>query len=282
MQKRALVALALLASLTACQKKAEGQTVAVVNDQEITASELNAELANANIPEGADKKAVTNRVLQGLIERRLLAEQAKADGIDKSPEYIARQRRMNEELLIGMLASRSMDTSKLPTDAEIAAFQAKQPQAFAQREVWKLDQLQYDTPQDKAITDRIVATKTLAELAAVLSAARIPFQRASNQLVTSAIPAELYPQLAGLDPGEPFIVPAGGKSVASAIASREPQPLTGPQARTEAVNAIRRQASTTALQQRLKDLKASAKIEYKEGFAPPPGAGGTPPAAAKK
>lgn len=281
MQKRALVALALLASLTACQKKAEGQTVAVVNDEEITASELNAELANANIPEGADKKVVTNRVLQGLIERRLLAEQAKQDGIDKSPEFLARQRRMNEELLIGMLASRSMDTSKLPTDAEIAAFQAKQPQAFAQREVWKLDQLQYDTPKDKAITDRIVATKTLAELAAVLSEARIPFQRASNQLVTSAIPAELFPQLSRLQAGEPFIVPAGGKSVASSIASREPQPLTGPQARTEAVNAIRRQSSTGALQQRLKDLKASAKIEYKEGFGPPPGAA-TPAVPAKK
>jgi EpsD family peptidyl-prolyl cis-trans isomerase len=278
MQKRSLVALALLATLTACQKKAEGQTVAVVNNEEITASELNAELANANIPDSADKKAITNRVLQGLVERRLLAEQARKDGIDKSPDFIARQRRMNEELLIGMLASRSMDTSKLPTDAEIAAFQAKQPQAFANREVWKLEQLQYDTPQDKAISDRIVATKTLTELAAVLSAARIPFQRASNQLVTSAIPAELYPQLARLQSGEPFIVPAGAKSVASSIVSREPAPLSGPQARTEAVNAMRRLNSTTALQQRLKDLKASAKIEYKEGFAPPPGAATSVPA----
>ena len=278
MQKRSLVALALLATLTACQKKAEGQTVAVVNNEEITASELNAELANANIPDSADKKAITNRVLQGLVERRLLAEQARKDGIDKSPDFIARQRRMNEELLIGMLASRSMDTSKLPTDAEIAAFQAKQPQAFANREVWKLEQLQYDTPQDKAISDRIVATKTLTELAGVLSAARIPFQRASNQLVTSAIPAELYPQLARLQGGEPFIVPAGGKSVASSIISREPAPLSGPQARTEAVNAMRRLNSTTALQQRLKDLKSSAKIEYKEGFAPPPGAATPVPA----
>jgi peptidyl-prolyl cis-trans isomerase C len=198
MHKRTLVALLLLATCTACQKKAEGQTVAVVNDEEITTSELNAELANANIPTMRDKKAITNRILQGLIDRRLLAEQARKDGIDRSPDFIARQRRVNEELLIGMLASRSLDTSKLPTDAEIAAFQAKQPQAFANREIWKLEQLQYDTPRDKAITDRIVATKSLDQLIAVLTAARIPFQRANNQLVTSAIPAELYPQLARL------------------------------------------------------------------------------------
>jgi EpsD family peptidyl-prolyl cis-trans isomerase len=269
MHKRTLVALLLLATSTACQKKAEGQTVAVVNDEEITTSELNAELANANIPEGADKKAITNRILQGLIDRRLLAEQARKDGIDRSPDFIARQRRVNEELLIGMLANRSLDTSKLPTDAEIAAFQAKQPQAFANREIWKLEQVQYDTPRDKAITDRIVATKSLDQLIAVLTAARIPFQRANNQLVTSALPAELYPQLARLSSGEPFIVPAGNKSVASAIASREPAPLSGPAARTEAVNAMRRQNSTTALQQRLKELQASAKIEYTEGYARP-------------
>ena len=268
MHKRTLVALGLLAICSACQKKAEGQTVALVNDEEITASELNAELAGANIPDTADKKAVTNRVLQGLIDRRLLAEEARKDGIDRSPEYIARERRLREELLIGMLASRSLDTSKLPTDPEIAAFQAKQPQAFANREIWKLEQLQYDTPQDKAVLDRILQTKSLEQLAAVLTASRIPFQRANNQLITSAIPAELYPQLSRLAPGEPFIVPAGNKSVASVIASREAAPLAPAAARTEAVNAMRRQNSTTLLQQRLKDLRSSAKIEYKDGFAP--------------
>jgi EpsD family peptidyl-prolyl cis-trans isomerase len=269
MHKRTLVALGLLAICSACQKKAEGQTVALVNDEEITASELNAELANANVGNNVDKKLVTSRVLQGLIDRRLLAEQARKDGIDRSPEFIARQRRMNEELLIGMLASRSLDTSKLPTDAEIAAFQAKQPQAFANREIWKLEQLQYDTPNNPAVSNKILQTRSLDQLVAVLTEARIPFQRASNQLITSAIPSELYPQLAKLAPGEPFIVPAGNKSVASVIASREPAPLAAPAARTEAVNAMRRLNSTTLLQQRLKDLRSSAKIEYKEGFTPP-------------
>jgi EpsD family peptidyl-prolyl cis-trans isomerase len=269
MHKQTFAAFLLLATCTACQKKAEGQTVALVNNEEITSSELNAELAIANVPDNADKKAVTNRILQGLVDRRLLAEQARKDGIDKSPDFIARQRRMNEELLIGMLANRSMDTSKLPSEAEIAAFQAKQPQAFANRELWRLQQIQYDTPRDKAVQDRIIATKTLDQLAAVLTAARVPFQRATNQINTSSIPGELYPQLARLAPGEPFIVPAGTKSVASAIVGREPVPLTGPNARTEAVNAMRRLNSTNALQQRLKELRSSAKIEYKEGFEAP-------------
>ena len=43
------VSIALMASVSACDKKAEGQTVAIVNGEEITAAELNAEITNANI-----------------------------------------------------------------------------------------------------------------------------------------------------------------------------------------------------------------------------------------
>lgn len=268
MRKKMILALGVLTICSACQKKAEGQTVALVNEEEITASELNAELTASNAPAEADKKEVTNRTLQGLIDRRLLADQARKEGIDRSPEFIARQRRMSDELLIGMLASRQLDTSKVPTEAEIAAMQAKQPQFFAQREVWRLQQLQYDTPRDPAVQKRILDTNSLDELAAVLTAARVPFRRTNNQLVTSQIPTEMYPQLAALRPGEPFIVPAGNRSVASVIASRQPVPLTGPGARTEAANMIRRENSTRMLEQRLKDLRAAATIEYKEGFGP--------------
>ena len=103
-----------MASASACAKKAEGQTVAIVNGEEITAAELNAELANAKIGEGADKAEARSRVLQAMIDRRLLAQQAKADGIDKTPEFLNRQRRATEDLLISMLASRQIDTAKLP------------------------------------------------------------------------------------------------------------------------------------------------------------------------
>lgn len=269
MYKQVIVGLSLIMSCSACDKKAEGQTLAVVNGEEITASELNGELSNTNLPVGADKKQATSRVLQTLIDRRLLAEQARKDGVDRSPEFITRERRMSEDLLIGMMANRQIDTGKLPTDAEIAALQNKFPYAFEKREIWKLEQLQYPTPTDPAVNNRILQTKNLEQLASALTASRIPFQRGNNQLVTSVIPAEMYPRLVALAPGEPFIVPNGGRSVASAIVSREPSPLVGAAARTEAVNVIRRQNGTQLLQQRLKDLRQNAKIEYKEGFAPP-------------
>ena len=152
------IGIALMAS--ACTKKAEGQTVAIVNGEEITAAELNAELANAKIPEGADKDQARSRVLQAMIDRRLLAQQAKTDGIDKSPEFLNRQRRATEDLLINMFASRQIDTAKLPANSEIEKFQATRPWIFSQREQWNLDQLRFQMPTDAATRAKLEKAKT--------------------------------------------------------------------------------------------------------------------------
>ena len=113
----AAVAVSVLAS--SCQRKAEGQTVAVVNGEEVTAPDLNFALQLAKVPEGADKTKARNAVLDQLVDRRLLAEQAKKEGIDKSPEYLNRLRRGEEDLLISMLVDRRLNTTQLPSDREI-------------------------------------------------------------------------------------------------------------------------------------------------------------------
>jgi peptidyl-prolyl cis-trans isomerase C len=264
------VSIALMASVSACGKKAEGQTVAIVNGEEITAAELNAEITNAKIPEGTDKTEARSRVLQAMIDRRLLAQQAKSDGIDRSPEFLNRQRRATDDLLISMLASRQIDTAKLPSDSEIQQFQATHPWIFAQREQWNLDQLRFQMPTDAATRSKLEQAKTLEAVAQVLTDAGIAFTRQKNKLDTAVIPQNLYGQLASASQGsEPFVIPVGNQAVASVILSREPAPLTGAEARPIAVAAMRREQATTLMQNRLKSVRDAAKIEYKEGYAPP-------------
>ena len=262
------VGIALMAS--ACTKKAEGQTVAIVNGEEITAAELNAELANAKIPEGADKDQARIRVLQAMIDRRLLAQQAKTDGIDKSPEFLNRQRRATEDLLINMFASRQIDAAKLPANSEIEKFQATRPWIFSQREQWNLDQLRFQMPADAATRTKLDKAKTMEEVVKVLTDANIAFTRQKNKLDTAVIPQNLYGQLAAAArASEPFIIPIGNQAVASTIVSREPAPITGEQARPIAVAAMRREQASQLMQNRLKSIRDAAKIEYKEGYAPP-------------
>lgn len=278
MRSKIVLAIGLSLVASACNKKAEGQTVAVVNGEEITTAELNAEIANAKLPQGVDKEQARARILQSMVDRRLLAQQAKKDGLDKSPDFLNRERRMTEELLINMLASRQIDTAQLPSNNEVEKYQASHPWIFAKREMWNLDQLRFAMPADPATRTKLAQAHSLEAVAQVLSDAKVNFSRQKNRLDTAVIPQNIYGQLATAPAGEPFIIPVGNQAVASVIISREAAPLSGPQARPIAVAAMRREQGTKLMQDRLKAVRDAAKIEYKEGYAPKPAAAGAQPA----
>ena len=257
--------------LSGCTRKAGGETVAVVNGEEITVPDLNFALNLAKVPEGADQAAARTQLLQQLIDRRLLVEQASKEGIDKTPEYLNRQRRADEDLLISMLAARRLNTTQLPSNRDVEAYIAGHPGMFANREKWSLDQAVYATPTDKAVTAEIADTHNLADLIAVLQKHNIGFKRQNNQLDTAIVPADLYGRVSGLPAGEPFVLPIGNNSVASVITAREPHPLTGDDAKPAAVAMMRKDETAKSMQGLLKSLRSSAKIDYQPGYAPKKG-----------
>lgn len=265
----AIIAASLIV-LTACDKQAEGQTVAIVNGEEITLSELNFELGLANAPAGADKAAVRAQVLQQMIDRRLLADQAKKEGVETTPEYVSRKRRSEDDLLISMLSAQRYKTVAPPSARDTDAYIASHPAMFANRQLWDLDQIQYQPPSDPAIQAEINKTRDFAGLLAVLQKNNITVARQKNRLDTAVVPAELFQKISALPAGEPFIVRVGDRAIASAIVGREPKPLVGDQARPIAAEVMRKEQSTKDMANRVSSLRKEAKIEYQKGFAPPP------------
>ena len=268
MRQRIIVTALVALAVTSCQKKATGQTVAVVNGEEITASELNSELANAKAPTGGDTKQVRNAALQSLINRKLLVQQAKADGIDKSPDYLTQLRRGTDDLLINMLLSRKLSTAQVPTRDQINQFEAGHPGAFANREVWTLSQLLYPLQKDPALSAKLSAAKSLDEVAQVLTSAGVQFTRAERKLDTGILPDGVYKQIEKLPPNEPFIANGADKAVASVITAKTPNPTPPDQARQIALSLMKRDQATKAIEDRVKSLRTTAKIEYQPGFGP--------------
>jgi EpsD family peptidyl-prolyl cis-trans isomerase len=267
MHQRIVVTAVIALALASCQKKASGQTVAVVNNEEITAGDLNAELAN-NANAGGDTKEARNAALQNLINRKLLVQQAKSDGIDKSPEYLNRLRRATDDLMINMLLSRRINTSQLPSPDQIRSYEAAHPQMFANREIWTLSQIIYPLPKDPAVTAKLSAAKTLDEVAQILTSSGIQFNRGTRKIDTSVFNNTVFAQVGHVAPGEPFIAPGPDKAVASVITERQPNPTPPEQASTIAVNLMRREQVEKLVQDRVKSLRATAKIEYQPGFGP--------------
>jgi peptidyl-prolyl cis-trans isomerase C len=276
----ALVGLSALALvLGGCGHKASGQAVAVVNGEEISSSELNDEISAANLPPDVDKKAITSQLLQNIVDRHILVQKAEADGLDKSPEFIGKLRRLREQLLLQMLSDRQSGSAKLPDQAAIDQFIAGNPQMFANRSVWTLDQLQFDAPKDQGVIAKLKDTHSLDQIAAVLTAANVPYVKAQPKVDTGNLPAQLVAKINALPPTEPFIMPAGGKVFASVITSRQPAPaVSADEQRKIALQLVRRQNANEAMAAQLKTLKTTAKIEYQPGYAPAPAKPGAKPA----
>jgi len=274
------VATAMLLPLVgACQKKAEGQVVAVVNGQEITQQELNAELGNAQIPAGADKKTVMAQLLQRVIDRKLLVSKAKADGLDQSPSYLAQVSRAQDGILIGLLAEKDGKTVPVPDAAAAAKFVAENPTLFQQRKRYALDQIAFPLKNDPALAQKLQAAQTMPEVEAALNSSNVKFNRGSSTLDSAALPPDAAQKIAALKPGEPFLVPQNGQMIASVIKSTEAQPVPEQQATAIATQILRRNGVENAMKKNLEAERGKAKIEYQAGFEPPAGKGASAPAA---
>lgn len=266
----AVGALIACSALAGCAKTPEGQVVAVVNGEEITLQELNAEISGLNVPDTADKQDVRRRVLQQLVSRRLIVQAAKEDGLDQDPEFIVQQRRMTEQLLVSLYGKKAMETVGVPDKGAIDKYIAGNPKRFGDRVLYRLDQIRFAVPSDRGIFDALKDAHSMDAVAALLSERNIKFERGAAGMDSATVPPANLAQITALPPGEPFVVPSpdGKTAIVSVITGSEPRPLSSEDARPIAVQALRTQSLEKIGDQRVEELKAKAKIEYQDGYAP--------------
>lgn len=268
--------------LSACDKKAPaGQVVATVDGTEVTMQEVNAELAGANIPEGADKKNAQRAVLQRVLDRKLIAKEAEERGLNKTSEYIGQKIRMDETLLAQQYVKQQAASMAQPTAADIAKFMADNPNIFARREQLLVDQIRFQTPANPGVLRTLEPLKTQDAVAAQLAKLNIKSERTRSVVDTAVLPAPVVSKINALPAGEPFVLPARGILTINVIVGRRPAPIPQAQARQIAANGWREKQFSTMIQDKVKQLRSAAKITYQPGFDPPAqkGARGAKPAA---
>lgn len=259
-----------LASLTlaGCGKEATGQVAAVVNGEEITLQEINAELGNTPIPDGVDKKVVQQAALQKIVERRLLAQAAREDGLDKTPDYLLRERQLRDALLVQLMGQRAERALKVPDQQEIDKFIDDNPLMFAERKILTIDRIQFALPEKVDQLKALENDHSMDAVAARLQQMGIQFRRDTPQVDAASLGQQRMAQIRALPAGEPFVVPENGVVTVGVIVGERPEPVSASDARPLAVQALRKQKLTETVQQRLKQSRTAAEIEYQAGFAP--------------
>jgi EpsD family peptidyl-prolyl cis-trans isomerase len=268
--------------LAGCHKEPKGQVVAIVNGDEISMQELNAELQGVRIPDSVDRNVLRKEVLERVIDRKLIVQKAKDQGVDKTPEYVSQKRRIDENLLVNMLGDKIAQTVPMPDDREVQQYIIDNPSQFAQRERLLLDQLQFQPPKDIKKLMLLKDAHTLDAVAAGLQSMGLTFARGKGVIDTGQLDPQLMQKINQLPPGEPFVLPSNGSLVASVIVSREPVTTPTDVTRAVAQQAVRRAALLRESKAQIARARANAEVQYQAGFAPDakPAKGAAP--AAKK
>lgn len=254
--------------LAGCEKKPEGQVAAVVNGDEITLKEINAELGGANIPPGADTKEIQRSALQRIVERRLLAQSASEDGLDTSPEYLIRSRQINDALLVQLLGQRAEKSFQVPDQKTIDKFMADNPSMFGGRKMYVVDRIQFALPSDMKQLKILESAHSMAEVADKLNSLGIRFERGAAKMDSAQLGQQRLDQILALPDGEPFVIPENGMVTVAVITGESPIVGNPTEMAQIATQALRRQALAKSLEDRLKQARAKGEIKYQPDFAP--------------
>ena len=268
--KATLLGGALIAALlvTGCQKTPKGQVVAIVNGDEISQAELNAELQGVQIPDSADRDKLRRQVLQRLVDRKLIVQKAREQGLDKTPEYVAQQRRLEENLLVSMLGQKIAATVPLPDDRDITQYIADNPTQFSGRERLLLDQIQFQAPKDVKRLLTLKDAHSLDDIAAGVQKLGLSFSRGKGVIDTGRLDPKLVSVINKLPPGEPFVLPSNGQYVASVIVGRDSTPTPAPASRQAAAEMVRRNELIAESKAQVARARSTAEIQYQPGFEP--------------
>lgn len=277
--------LATVASLglAACgkdEKGPEGQVVATVDGKDVTIHEVNAEIAGMG-PQAqtAPRKLVEAVALSRVIERKMLANEARGKKLDQSPNFVLTKARADENLLVQALQADV--AGKVPQTPREAAqkFISDNPVMFADRRIMTLDQIQFlRTPAQANLP--LKDAQTMQEVEKILIENNVDYRRAPQQIDTLVLDPRLSQEFIKMNRGpggEPFLYtdqPAGAPApvvYVNVVSKMDTQPFIGEKAITYAQQVIQRQEIGKRLQAELTRLREAnkAKITYAKGYDTP-------------
>lgn len=256
--------------LSACGQNNEAkstaptQVVAQVNNSEISVHQLNQLLAQAkDIP--AERLAeAQRRMLQTLIDQELLMAKALEEKLDRSPEVLLALEAARREVLSRAYLEAIANKVEKPSDQEISNYYDLNPNLFALRNVFEYRELllPLQTPDFAAVAEKLKASKTLDQAAALLTGMSVKFTTNKGVRAAEQTPADLLTKLSYAKPGEILAVENNlGLSMVE-ITKIDKASIDLETAKPIITNLLINQRRNQAMNSAVGDLRKAAKITY--------------------
>ena len=270
-----LIALtAFTALLSGCEKPAtavKGETVATVAGDKISETELNLAVSRLGELDETQTAEAKSRLLQALIDQRLVAQAAEKAGLDKDPAVAIAMEQASRQVLAEAYAERSFKDVAEPTEAEIAAYYEQHPELFSQRRIYRIQELelQLEPSRMAEVEAKLKSAHSMGDFVNWLKEQDIEGKSAVAVKPAEQIPAPLLARLSQMKDGQVTILPGRpGHVLIQQLQESQLQPVTLEQAKSAIERAMLTQKRKDLMEADLKKLREAAKIDYASGYAP--------------
>lgn len=283
-----LLVLALAAALTSgCEQPAgleKSPVAAKVGGDSITETELNVAVTQLGNLNEAQQAEARSKLLQLLIDQRLVVEAARKSGLDKEPGVAVAMAQAGRQVLAEAYAERLAKDAAKPSDSEIATYYEQHPELFSQRRIYRIQELELrvEPAQLPEVEARLRESHSMGDFVNWVKSQGIEGKTAVAVRPAEQIPAPLLAQLSQMRDGQVAAQPSRpGYVVIQQLVESQLQPVTLEQARQAIERALATQKRKELMEAEVKKLREAAKIEYASGYAPAAEQTGAAPAADK-
>lgn len=270
----ALLVACSLGLLAACGEKKKDvksatQAAARVDKEEITVHQINLVLQEQrNLrPEQAD--AASRQILERLIDQEVAVQKAEELKLDRDPRVVQMIEAAKRQVLARAYAEKTGEGVPKPTPEEVKKYYEDKPALFRERRIYSIQEFAIEAKPDQVaiLRDRLQAAKSVPEFVDYLKANDYRF--AANQAVRAAeqLPAAALDTLSRMKDGQASVLQGTSGLQVVVLAGSRSQPVSEEQARPAIEQFLLNERKRKRIEDDIKALRASAKIEYMGKFA---------------
>ena len=265
---------ALVVLLSGCEKpavSAKSETVATVAGDKISAAELNLALSRLGELSEAQTAEAKSKLLQALIDQRLVAQAAIKAGLDKEPAVEIAVAHAGRQVLAEAYAERNFKDVAKPSDTEIAEYFSQHPELFSQRRIYRIQELDLtvDPSRMAEVEEKLKSSHSIGDFVNWVKEQGIEGKSAVAVKPAEQIPTPLLARLSQMKDGQVALLPGRpGHVVIQQLLESQMQPVSLEQSQGAIERALTVQKRNKLMEADLKKLREAAKIEYTSGYAP--------------
>lgn len=270
-----LAATGVLLTLSACEQPttASGEPIAAtVSGEVISEVELNRAVSRLGELGEADVGQVRSKVLEALIDQRLVSQAARAAKLDRNAAVIHAVQEAERKVLAEAYLESLLKGVPAPSDSEISDYYGQHPELFSTRKIYRVQEVELKLAATRLpeVEAQLKQSSNLGAFTDWLKQAGIEGRVAHVLKPAEQLPAAVVSQLMNMEDGQVRVWATGpGRINVLQLQGSQRQPVTLEQARPAIVRLLQIEKRKSVLDAEVKKLRSTGKVDYASGFAPP-------------